>query len=236
MSTFLAFNKLCKKKFKSNISNEFTDNLNITSLYFSQLAYFSPEVIFKSLTDLGAISISVYNKFHTQGFFVEFTDFVVVGFRGTELASLKKIRAHLHFYKTKFEGIDCHTGFVNLLKLISSRILLDLNEVNPSKPILFTGHSLGGALASLLALQFTPTHLVTFGSPRVTKGDIAKEKYSKINYNRIEIKNDIVPKLPPMLTGYENFGNLVILPEGEGILGSHKLTNYIDRIMSCSTA
>ncbi|KAH7231464.1 Alpha/Beta hydrolase protein [Fusarium solani] len=78
---------------------------------------------------------------------------------------------------------------------------------NPGFRIAITGHSLGGAIASLAAAELRNNgynvDLYTFGAPRV--GDDALSTYitnqAGGNY-RVTHYNDPVPRVPPMLVGY----------------------------------
>ena len=231
MTTFLTFHKNSEKRFQDNkLSNEFESNPLMTSLYFADMAYFSPTFIHKSLYALGATYLSVYNKDNTQAFFAEFDKFAVVGFRGNEIDKLHEIKTDILCWKTEYEGIDCHKGFVDLIGFVSRRILLDIEELNPKKKLLFTGHSLGGALATLFALKCKPTHLFTFGSPRVTGGEAAREKLHGIEYLRVSIESDLISRMPPEFFGYEHFGESLILPGVDGLYNSHKLRTYIQKV------
>jgi GTP-binding protein EngB required for normal cell division len=99
-----------------------------------------------------------------------------------------------------YEGM-VHPGFAWLLEKFLPDIQDIINNSN-AKQICLTGHSLGGALATLAACRlinnFPPLSVYTFGSPRV--GDqVFKARYErdKIPHFRFENKNDIVPHLPP---------------------------------------
>ena len=78
--------------------------------------------------------------------------------------------------------------------------------------ILFTGHSLGGAVATLFAfdicyynLPYQIYSLITFGSPRV--GNDAFSNYMsncEIDSTRVTHYYDIVPHVPEEFLGYEH--------------------------------
>ena len=92
-----------------------------------------------------------------------------------------------------------------------------------TKPIFITGHSLGGMLAILCALEFERNNLpvaavYTFGCPRVGNGifsaiynfNLGDKTFCVVN------QNDIVPRTPPLLMGYRRVGQKVFLAAGSG--------------------
>jgi GTP-binding protein EngB required for normal cell division len=99
-----------------------------------------------------------------------------------------------------YEGM-VHPGFAWLLEKFLPDIQYIIKNSN-AKQICLTGHSLGGALATLAAYRlinnFPIISVYTFGSPRVGDQDF-KERYKryKITHFRFENKNDIIPHLPP---------------------------------------
>ncbi len=85
--------------------------------------------------------------------------------------------------------------FPELKRLIDAKI--------PAQRILLTGHSLGAALATLMASWVPAAHLYTFGSPRV--GDAAFAQSLK-NPLSVRVVNccDIVTRIPPeSVPGFE---------------------------------
>jgi hypothetical protein len=79
-------------------------------------------------------------------------------------------------------------------------------EAHPGRRI-FTGHSLGGALATLAAAIFQPACLITFGAPRV--GDAAfGATMSGVESRRYVGCCDMIARVPPELLGFRHCGEL----------------------------
>jgi hypothetical protein len=90
-------------------------------------------------------------------------------------------------------------------------------------PLFVTGHSLGGALATLAAYHIVmhyrcarvplPVYLYTLGSPRVVNKAFARhmdEKLSGRAYRCVH-RLDIVPRVPVQMFNYEHIHNLIFL-------------------------
>lgn len=90
-------------------------------------------------------------------------------------------------------SLTVHRGFWNAALVIKNDLLA--NYILP-KNIVFTGHSMGGAIAQLLGLWFQnkghKVTIYTFASPAVTVDLISQD-----NHYRVYMKKDPVPLLPP---------------------------------------
>ncbi|KAF2867901.1 Alpha/Beta hydrolase protein [Massariosphaeria phaeospora] len=103
---------------------------------------------------------------------------------------------HRGFYQS---WLDARDALLDVLKATSAQY--------PHYKIVVTGHSLGGAIATLAAAQLRndgyAVALYTLGAPRV--GDAKLSKYISEqpggNY-RITHYNDPVPRMPPVLLGF----------------------------------
>ncbi len=179
----------------------------LTFCYLSHIAYHKKNYIESRLFDAGAKHVVVDTETHAEFFTAEFEEFRVVSFRGT-FESWTDIAYDLMFWKKEFYGIRAHYGFVCYIEKILDRIQRSLAGTDKSKPIYYTGHSLGGALAILYSLVETPVGIYTYGSPQVSGGHKFEYHFDggKINHDRYCVDTDPIPMLPSCLFGYSHAG------------------------------
>lgn len=128
----------------------------------------------------------------------------VLAFRGT-VVSIEWIQNSLFLQKSfsLSNEVKVHAGFLETHNSLWKRFKDQLEALlNPSLPLIITGHSLGGAVAQLMALELAALQPVvyTFGSPRV--GNLAfVQHYNRTVKKSYRIVNgfDPVPALPPKL-------------------------------------
>lgn len=141
----------------------------------------------------------------TQVYIWKIDDIVYVTFRGT--SSFKDVLEDLNIKRTRVSGkIKVHKGFYKQFQSVHIKItktLLKLTE-NASR-VIFSGHSLGGALAQIAAayygdiLEDVFITCYTFGSPRVGNKYFVKWFSSRVDENvRVINENDPVPMVPTM--------------------------------------
>lgn len=221
----------------STLKRQLVENKHITALYLSQLAYFSFDKIRAKMVEFGATDISLYDKNGTQGFCAELDDIVIVSFRGTELNKTQDIKNVLTFWKIPFNGLDVHKGFIRSLAKLIPNVVADLQQVSPDKRVVYTGHSLGGALACLLSIAHKPDEICTFGAPRVAGKDIANH-FEGVEYNRIVTTKDWVRMLPPNIPGiisYAHGGTEHILEstwDWKNFTRPHLLVTYLNALLA----
>jgi hypothetical protein len=118
-----------------------------------------------------------------------------------------------------------HVGFWASWLEAQSNVLSAIKKAQaqyPSFKIVATGHSLGGALASLatgvLRSQGTTVDLYTYGAPKIGLEGISQylTATNRGNTFRVTHKNDPVPKLPPALLGFRHISPEYYVTSGNG--------------------
>ncbi|GGF95517.1 lipase family protein [Paenibacillus abyssi] len=162
-----------------------------------------------SYSSVDAIEAQSYNSGYERfGFILESDQALIVAFRGTSTAVewvSDFIARQTPYLPVKDFGLT-HKGFTDIYMSAREQLLRALNKYSHQKPLFVTGHSLGGALATLAApdiaanTPFRNPHVYTFASPRVGNPQFVR------NYNqiipvswRICNEHDIVPHLPPLI-------------------------------------
>jgi hypothetical protein len=122
---------------------------------------------------------------------------------------------------------NVHLGFLASFESIWPALRPRL-EAFGARRFWFTGHSLGGAMATLAADRFGRGTLVTFGSPRV--GDTRFAATFRRPAHRIVNNSDIVAWVPPpWLGGYRHVGRTgLITAKGEFLRDTSWLTGLHD--------
>ena len=119
-------------------------------------------------------------------------DYVVVAFRGTDDLQTW-FDFNLDLASTDWPtGGKVHSGFKEAFDHIWGDIEVALPD---GVPVVYTGHSLGGALATLAASHRSPLRTYTFGSPRVGDGDFART-IERDAFFRVVNNQDIVTQVP----------------------------------------
>jgi hypothetical protein len=133
-----------------------------------------------------------------------------------------------------------HEGFGRCLFDSLPRIAFPLGHRDRYKPLLITGHSLGGALAALAGACFSvlnysvpPVSAVyTFGQPRIGLHDFCDEYGRRMGRKLIRFVNkmDVVPRVPFQGVDYGDVGTLIHFDSsGTPALQSLEWTNFLNR-------
>ncbi|KAI9292214.1 alpha/beta-hydrolase, partial [Neoconidiobolus thromboides FSU 785] len=179
--------------------------------------FISDEVTAKRIARLPGAAYCVKafneNRYETRGYIgLDPTNkFIVVPFRGTSniknwVQNVKVDKVDLFSGNSK---VQVHLGFKqarDALSLVYTPVVKDLLKNNPGFKLVVTGHSLGGAIANLAAIDLQASQqlswgniqLFTYGQPRVGNSDFATwfDSLSLLS-TRVTNNKDIVPHVPP---------------------------------------
>ena len=108
---------------------------------------------------------------------------------------------------------------------------------NPDEILYLTGHSLGGASATLAAARFAdlgvrPEQLqvITFGAPAVGNETFARRYEHKMNLTRITMAADPVKSVLQSLTGgFVQFGKKIVWKNNKSERFAHDMVLYLDQ-------
>lgn len=148
------------------------------------------------------------NRPERFGFLIESEQCAVLAFRGSSsmVDWVADFIAQQTVYRPVKHAGQTHKGFTDIYMSARDQVHALLGQLPPDKPLFITGHSLGGALATLAALDiarntpFIAPVVYTFGAPRV--GDpkfVQAYNYSVSAHWRFQNEFDIVPHLPPLV-------------------------------------
>jgi len=129
----------------------------------------------------------------------------VVSFRGTDVEDTSNLVFDVDLELERWPGPGkVHRGFAAALEEVRPGLTLALGRVGPCR-FLYTGHSLGAAMATLMAGLRRPDALYTFGSPLVGDSDFVAALHGLTNYRYVDCC-DLVARVPPEELGYRHLG------------------------------
>ncbi|GFN33087.1 lipase family protein [Paenibacillus xylaniclasticus] len=177
----------------------------------SYVQYYNPTGAFLVPTGyrtIGKFKAQAYeSKPEYFGFLIESDRVAVLAFRGTRSTMdwVSDFISQQIIYKPGKPKCLSHKGFTDIYASCREQVIELVKTIDPSKQLFVTGHSLGGALATLAAfdiafnLEREPI-VYTFGAPRVGDPRFAR-LYNKLvkQHWRIQNEYDIVPHLPPLV-------------------------------------
>jgi hypothetical protein len=175
----------------------------------SYLAYsFWPGKRKRILTSWGFSNIQLFDdsQSSTNGYWAEHKNFVLLAFRGTQEPTdlITDISVNLERFEHTATDTLVHTGFKRGADAVWPHVESAGNYARKvEKPLLVTGHSLGGAIALLSAVRLEkndmPVHtLWTFGAPKVGNNSFFDSTRSVLQdrWQRINHHSDPIPALP----------------------------------------
>jgi triacylglycerol lipase len=195
----------------------------------ADLAYERPAVIKRKLKTLGFLGddLEVFpaRPGDTQVFVVSNDEVILVAFRGTE-PEINQWLGDLRYHLTGGPLGKVHEGFAAALSVVWLDVLQALRDRQESRQgslsLWFTGHSFGGALATLAVAKMIERAepvdgLYTYGCPRC--GDQTFATAFNANFSRafrVVNRNDLVTRAPPR-PFYQHVGTVKYIDEN-GIL------------------
>ena len=172
-----------------------------TQALFSNAAYQSEGKI-RALVESGNYTLTLYHTIPDIqiSFFLatnELTKTQIISVRGTSNIENAMVDISLKLMVDKNTGVSLHEGFSFAAKQVYAELKPLLNS---DYKINVTGHSMGGAVALILAIyldayQFDIEQVITFGQPKVTNISGAN-KIQHINVIRVVTPFDLVPLVP----------------------------------------
>ena len=179
----------------------------------------------KIIADLKAedkkfISVTGESKNSSQAILVEHEDYFCIGFRGTD--EIADWLDNINVKRKKILFGKFHSGFANSLKDVWKPLFNKYQELKLKKkrPLFLTGHSLGGAIATVAAAKLIDKDLpfisvYTFGQPRTVDRQTARifNAEAKSRFFRFHNNNDIVTRVPGRVSGYSHVGICVYVTQ-----------------------
>jgi predicted lipase len=179
---------------------------------------------------------------HVEGFFGYIESDLYVVFQGSMnlkdwIDNLKIFHETVYYDKASY----VHRGFMDQYEIIKDLIR---NKVKDYNRIFITGHSLGGALATLCAddifrsFSGKDIKVVTFGCPKVGNSNFVDVFNSHIIQNiRVVNSDDIVPSIPSSWLGYRHVNGLVEIGPKHwyhyfGSVRDHLPQHYLESLIS----
>lgn len=188
------------------------------SLLFAQvsrISYMQPHAVEAYIPRLGLKLEKFADRDGAQAYVFGNDSDLVVACRGTEPNDWNDVKADVNAFMVLAETVGrVHRGF----KQEVDDLWPELEKIvaTETRTLWFTGHSLGGAMATICAgrcflahIPAMPRAVYTFGAPRV-----GTKRY--INNVDVELtrwvnNNDIVPRVPPTWLGYRHTGRRVYI-------------------------
>ncbi len=196
-------------------------NTAISAADLSHLSYEDRIEVQRVCRDVWQLqNVSFVQGGETQCFVASTDKAVLVAFRGTK--EVLDWFSNLNVLGTTTSYGTVHRGFLEAFKIVRNRLRDLIDPLIAGRKLLLTGHSLGGALATIAAAEWRGTYdiasIYTFGQPCVggsafqalMNNEFAGRFYRFVN------ADDIVPRVPP---GYKHVGRRIKFNDIGDVIG-----------------
>lgn len=199
-------------------------------------AAYKPTLLAAAAAGAKVLPISVASS---QGLVVANDTDLVMAFRGTEPGSLWDWLVDGMIARDRYLNApgSWHQGFALAGRAVAFSTYVRAFDLYRGQRVWLTGHSLGGAIAGVVAAQLALWHeaprvtgVYTFGAPRFADDTAARwlDGLYAGRYVRVEARRDRVPHLPPAWLGFRHVGEQVVIGEGRGLtLRNHPISAYV---------
>jgi hypothetical protein len=175
----------------------------------SKLSYDAPEaMVATARSTWGFAACRTFEAGDTQCFIASTATHALIAFRGTE--SVGDWLADLDARSLMRPYGAVHRGFYHAFRDIEPALSSALASLS-ARRLLLTGHSLGGALATICAAEWQATRdiaaVYTYGQPRCGNQRFREFLNARFGdaFSRFVNDDDIVPRVPP---GFRHVGHL----------------------------
>ena len=225
----------------------------LTLARYSALAYEDLDTVQKALPDA---TVMLLDRDDSQAYVIEEAAHTVVAFRGTQVTSGFSMTDVIRNAKVRPEpwrlgsGGLVHRGYKEAVDAIADDLAKAV--IGAKRPLIYTGHSLGGSMATLArTLAPHPDLTVTFGAPKVGNREFVNI-YARYRLERYVHGRDIAPKHARPWQGYRHGGTFrhistsgkvterkwgwrdeLLIPFFRGIaIGTfhHRIGEYVDKL------
>ncbi|MFT2110134.1 lipase family protein [Marinomonas sp. 2405UD68-3] len=192
------------------------------------------------------ISVFSADKNSAQAALIEHENYLSFAFRGTD--EIADWIDNINAFSTQALFGSFHRGFWNALMDVWAVLYDRCNMLQQQKkrPVFFTGHSLGGAMATIAAAHFIQqdkpfSSVYTFGQPRALTRETAQlfNMECQSRFFRFHNNNDLVTRVPARLMGYSHVGSYLYISEEKAIHREpgfwFRFIDYVDGAVSAAS-
>ena len=205
----------------------------------SRLSYAQPEVVTHIFNDAGLDQCVFVENQGAEAYVLGNQFDCLIICRGTEPRQWNDIKADANALTVAVDVGRVHSGFHKEVNQLWP--LLEQQLRTNKRPLWFSGHSMGGAMAAVCAVRCKqspilsdPYAIFSYGAPRV--GNRPYTAVLKVKHYRWVNNNDIVPRIPPRWLGYRHMGHEIYISRLGKISYLRSWSRVRDRILGLITS